>query len=301
MGVLSPLTNWLRKRKTLGRWALRAIPDVRRQIQISPIGPFYIRLRRNRSFWLRHPLTHEAFMLGALRHLIRHGDTVFDVGANIGLYGRFIVQAFGAGKLVAVEPMSENRPLLQANLDLGRINDRSVIMPLALGDVDADEKLQIDRMTTGSAALDRVTGGQPSESHAQYGLGAETEIVRVRTLDSLLRDEPSLPKPTVIKIDIEGAEAMALRGMQHTLRTHTPRLVIELHNPLSVRREVIEFLSGLGYHLFGYTFSDHRRTYRRITPAVLDELGDLFDLHHVVASMVESDVNTPVRLYEISG
>ena len=53
------------------------------------IGLFRIRARRNRSFWLRDPLAQERFPLAALRALVRPGDVVYDVGANIGLYTRF--------------------------------------------------------------------------------------------------------------------------------------------------------------------------------------------------------------------
>lgn len=298
MNPITRLAGYLRTQKTLGRWALRAIPDVRRQIRIAPIGPFYIRLRRNRSFWLRHPLTHEGAVLGGLRALIRPGDTVYDIGANIGLYARFMAH-FGAARIVAFEPMSENRPLFEANMRLGGIAGRVTLLPLALADKDGQESFQIDRVTTGSAALDRVTGGHASESHAQYGLAAATETVEVRTLDSLLAARPDLPPPRVMKIDIEGAETLCLRGAINTLRAHGPRLVIELHNPAAdVRREVVETLDRLGYFIHGYTFADPaRRAWRRITPAMLGELGDLFDLHHVFASKDEGDVSVAVEMF----
>lgn len=299
MNPLTAMTGWLRRRRTLGRWALRAIPDIRHEVRIAPIGRLAIRLRRNRSFWLRHPLTHEGFILGALRRLVRPGDTAYDVGANIGLYTRFMAH-FGAGRIVALEPMSENRPLLMDNIALGGLRGRVVVLPCALADRDGQEALQIDRVTTGSAALDRVTGGRASESHAQYGVPAATESVEVRRLDALLAERPEVPAPDVIKIDIEGAEGLCLAGAEETLRVRGPRLVIEMHEPArALRREVVQRLEGLGYFVYGYTFADPaRRVYRRVTTGVLDELSDdLFDLHHVVASKDESDVARAIGLY----
>lgn len=322
MNPVQKVAAWLRTQKTLGRWALRAIPDTRRTIQIDPIGAFVIRLRRNRSFWLRHPLTHEGMVLGSLRRLIRPGDCVYDIGANIGLYARFMTH-FGAGRVVAFEPMSENRPLLLENCRRGGIEDRVTVLPFALADADGQERFQIDRVTTGSAALDRVTAGHASESHEQYGVSPETELVEVRRLDTLLRERPDLPPPRVLKIDIEGAETLCLRGADETLARHGPRMVIELHAPIGagagaregaatggestpdtggdpdeVRREVFTALDTHGYYVYGYTFADPaQRRWQRITPAVLDELGGLFDLHHVVASRDESEVREAVELF----
>lgn len=289
------LAGWLRTRPTLGRWSLYCIPDIRRRIRISEIGPLVIRLRRNRSFWLRHPLTHEGFMFGALRRLTRPGDVAYDVGANIGMYARFWTRVFGAGRVVAFEPMTENRAMLIENLRLGGIQDRVDVLPFALGDADGEEALQLDRLSTGTATLDRITQGRPSEIHEQYGVSARTETVHVARLDSLLA-QGRIPPPSIIKIDIEGAEALCLRGGERTLIDHRPRLAIELHG-LPVARETLSILDRLGYFVYGYTFQDQRRSYRRITPSVADELEQKYDLHHIVASCVESEVREPIEPY----
>ena len=76
---------WLRDHPRLGGWALRLCPDIPIAITVPSIGPFRIRLRRHRSFWLRDPLTHDRFQLGALKCFVQPGSTVYDVGANIGL------------------------------------------------------------------------------------------------------------------------------------------------------------------------------------------------------------------------
>src|SRR5262245_6726420 len=93
--IIGKTASWLRARPALGRIALQCVPDVATRIDIEAIGPFYIRLRSNRSFWLRDPLTHERMVFGGLQRLVRPGDVVYDVGANLGLYARFLVAAFG--------------------------------------------------------------------------------------------------------------------------------------------------------------------------------------------------------------
>src|SRR5262245_10603555 len=109
MTVLDRIGAIVRTRPSLGRALIGSIPSVAWKIDVPGIGPLAINLRRNRSFWLRDPLTHEAFMLCALRRLISPGDIVFDAGANIGMYARFMIQQFGAAKVFAFEPMNQNQ------------------------------------------------------------------------------------------------------------------------------------------------------------------------------------------------
>src|SRR5262245_8748721 len=92
------VASWFRRRPRLASWALKLLPDVPITIRIPGIGPFRIRARRNRSFWLRDPLANEGFPLAALRAVVRPGDVVYDVGANIGLYTRYCATVLGAGR-----------------------------------------------------------------------------------------------------------------------------------------------------------------------------------------------------------
>src|SRR4051812_46356112 len=119
MSFIQSIAYALRTRPLLGRWALRMIPDIPWVFTMEGIGPFRVRLRRNRSFWLRKPLESESFPFAMLRRFVRPGDVVYDCGANLGLYERFLVSALQAGRVVAFEPVEENRRFLAANLALG--------------------------------------------------------------------------------------------------------------------------------------------------------------------------------------
>lgn len=272
----------------LGRFALKCIPDWKRAIHIDPIGPFVIRLRQHRSFWIRHPLTHERIMFAGLARLITHGCTAHDVGGNIGLYARFMTQAFGAAKVITFEPMSANKALLAENIRVGKCEDRITLVPVALSDHAGEALLQIDVVQSGSAALDEVTHGKPSEGHEHYGLPAQTETVPVRRLDDLVASG-EVPPPNFIKVDIEGAEAMYLRGAAETIRAHRPRFAIELHG-LDVAREVLTILDGHGYAVWSLVRrdTDANRTWERVTAATPDGLSRKYDLHHVFAEPTET-------------
>ena len=292
---LQKASEWLRHQPTLGRWALKCVPDVRVKILIEPIGGFNIRLRRNRSFWLRHPLTHELFPLGALQRLVKPDSVVYDVGANIGLYARFMLQQFGARCVVCFEPMTENRAMLEDNIRAGDCARQVQIMPWALCDKEGEEDLQVDDMMSGSATLDRVTGGNAANGRKQYGMEALTEKVSVARLDQLVASH-HLPPPNVIKVDIEGAEGLMLEGARETLRQHQPDLLIELHGA-SVAGSVFSTLTSLGYSCFGELNVDGRHQYTRVTQRMIDGLTDYYDLHFIVASTNPAKLEQPIEAY----
>jgi FkbM family methyltransferase len=242
--ILKSLHHAIRVHPTLGRMALYAIPDIRWSVNVRGIGSMSINLRRNRSYWLRDPLYHESFMLGAMQRLIRPDDIVFDVGANIGLYVRFMVQQFGAGRVIAFEPMSQNQALLNQNIPLGNCQDRVQIVATALADYDGMDEFQTDDISSASGTLNVITQGGPSQARRQYGLPPITETVTVARLDTMVEDG-TLPIPNVIKVDVEGAEERLLRGAVRTLEKHGPRLAIELHGS-EESRAVVRFLLHIG-------------------------------------------------------
>jgi FkbM family methyltransferase len=273
----------LRTRPALGRWALRMIPDVPWTLNLDGIGPFRVRLRRNRSLWLRNPQESESFPFAMLRHFVRPGEVVYDCGANLGLYDRFLVSNLGAGRVVAFEPSEENRRFLAANLALGKIGDRTTVLPFALADEDGTAEFQVDDVQTTSGALSRVTGGEASEGRRNLRLAPLTIRVPCRRLDTVVAEE-RLPPPDVIKIDVEGAEGLLLRGATGLLRERGPRLVVELHGA-GVAREVLELLFAQGYACAGKVGPHlHPAGYGPIDPSMLPRVRGLYDVHFIAAS-----------------
>ncbi|HEX3555883.1 MAG TPA: FkbM family methyltransferase [Thermoanaerobaculia bacterium] len=283
MPLVRSLAYSLRTRPLLARWALRLIPDVPWTLQVEGIGPFRVRLRRNRSWWLRKPLESESFPFAMLRHLVRPGDVVYDCGANLGLYARFLVSHLGAGRVVAFEPSPENRRFLAANLALGGIADRVTVLPMALADEDGMAEFQVDDMQTSSGTLSRVTGGEPCEGRRNLRLGPLTDQVLCRRLDTVVAEE-GLPLPDVIKIDVEGAEPLLLRGAAGILREHRPALVVELHGA-EVAREVLTLLHDLGYACAARVSAHlHPGGYGPVDPSVLPQVEGPYDVHFIVAA-----------------
>jgi FkbM family methyltransferase len=290
--MLFALHNTIRKTPWLGRIALRSIPDLLWTIEVRPIGKMQIRLRQHRMYWLRPPLSQECFMLAALQRFVRPQDVVYDIGANIGLYSRFLVHCCGASTVYAFEPMENNRHLLKKNLELGGCTSRVSVVPIALGNADGTCEFQVDDLSSNSGTLDAVTHGKPSASRAQYGLPPRTVRVSVARLDSLEKSH-GISTPDVIKLDVEGAEAFVLEGGKSVLSRHPCRLVIELHGP-EVAKKVLNELWNLGYSCWGRLSREGKATYSAIVPDDLKYITDKYSLHHVLASRDPDELCQPM-------
>jgi FkbM family methyltransferase len=294
MGFRSNVSGFVRNSPLVGRLALYLIPDLAWNITVPPVGKVAIRLRRQRGYWLRSPLSNDAFMLGALKRFVKPGDVVYDIGANIGVYCRFLIQRFEASQVYAFEPMSSNQAQLQRNLALGAGCAGKVrVMRYAVGDEDGTADFQVDDISSHSGSLDAVTAGRASESRRQYGLPPMVETVKVTRLDTIVSSE-HLPLPDVIKLDVEGAEAMALRGARALLLSRKPRILIELHN-LAVAMECLQILWDCGYFCFGYLGENREeRAYKKIEPTDFAMMKSDFSLHFLAASCVEAELTEPI-------
>jgi hypothetical protein len=118
---LAPLAARIRRFPGLTRFFLRLIPDWRWTLRIPKIGPLRIRLRRHRYLWLQDRLTTENFPFAALERITAPGSVVFDIGANIGPYTRFLHSLGSPARVVSFEPWLENVEILHENLQLGGI------------------------------------------------------------------------------------------------------------------------------------------------------------------------------------
>lgn len=163
----------------------------------------------------------------ALRRHVRPGDTVYDVGANLGFFS--LVAARLGARVEAFEPLPETAAAARRSAELNGVPVR--VHELAVG------------AAAGEAAFLRVDEG--SWSHlADRGRHARTSgelRVRVASLDEL-RGE--LPSPAVIKVDVEGSEVAVLDGAAGLLREARPVIVVETHE---TNAEVADRLEATGY------------------------------------------------------
>jgi FkbM family methyltransferase len=154
---------------------------------------------------------YETAELAFFRALLKPGMCVLDLGANIGLYA---VPAGAAvapgGRVYAFEPEPNNLSYLRRNLAENAIENVEVL-PVCVGD------------RPGAITLYLAEGG--IGTHSIGKVGAQSIEVDVVCIDDVLRDVV----PDVIKIDIEGYEPAALRGMSRILTAARPTVLIEFN------------------------------------------------------------------------
>jgi len=154
----------------------------------------------------------------AVRRLLKPGQAFVDIGANIGWFSAIAATILrDEGSIVAVEPRPDIFHWLVQTLDLAEMGTRISAHQLALGDAPGSIDLTWGRNTPNPGGSRLVRDGIPE--------GQEGVRVDMVTLDSL-----ALPSCDFIKIDVEGAEMIALRGGSDTISRDRPIVMSEIHN-----------------------------------------------------------------------
>jgi FkbM family methyltransferase len=173
---------------------------------------------------------------------LKEDDVFYDIGSSVGLISTIAAKCLTKGRVISFEPDLENLKSLKENLRLNKLINCKVLN-IALG----DKKDKLKLYTSGS------NGFSPSLQKVN-GIDSFVEI-EVDTIDNLILKE-NLPFPDVIKIDIEGAEFMALCGMDKLLKSkENPRVIfIEIHPDFlpffeTSKDEILVYLNSLDYKM----------------------------------------------------
>jgi len=200
------------------------------------------------------------------KKVVKEGDTVLDLGANLGYFTLLAARLVGEkGRVYAFEPEPTNYSLLLKNIELNGYSN-VVAVQKAVSDVKGKVKFFLDSRDTGA--------------HTIYQSGDRKKYIEIEavTLDDFLKDENH--RVNVIKMDIEGAELAALSGMQQIIReSDNLKIFAEFHLPAIASSGISpqEFISRLmeDYHFSILAIGDYARDkkYSEINDA--DELMNL--------------------------
>lgn len=190
----------------------------------------------------------EETWLAMQRHL-GPGSTFVDIGAHDGYCSLKAARVVGlSGQVIAVEANPEMVVTVRDNLRASGAQGISVV-PVACSDRETTLTLFVAAQSnTGSSSF--------SERNAsQYGQAGQSYQVPTRTLDAILR-EAGVTRVDVVKIDVEGAEFLVLKGAVETLARYHPVLLVELDDSLlgsmgTSSAEITEFLRARGYSVRG--------------------------------------------------
>jgi len=177
-----------------------------------------------------------------LEKVLSSKSVFIDVGANLGIYTLVASRLVGqAGRVIAVEPSFQSFPVLQENIVLNRLTN-----VLALS-VALAEKTAKAWLYQGKDPGQNSLGKDPSCNGA-------VEEVFTQTLDSVLLDA-SIDKVDLIKMDVEGAEELVLRGANRVVTSERPMIIFEFQ-PQAAQRLGLSpsgawnLLEGLNYEFF---------------------------------------------------
>lgn len=196
-------------------------------------------------FWFRLELLihrHEAETRHHFRRLIQPGMTVLDVGAHVGYYTRIASRLIGEnGRVVCFEPHPRNRGFLENNTTGASNVD---ILSVAAAEQEGTAELYDYLMMSASGSLHYdeslrdVQRQQLTESDysPRIAAGHQVEKFTVRTapIDDCLQ-ELGISTVDLVKMDIEGAELGALRGMKRTIAQSPGLSLIMEYNPMGLR------------------------------------------------------------------
>jgi len=208
-------------------------------------------VRTRRGFMMRTRLNdyvpREIFLLGEwepdttrlLASSLKNGDVFLDIGANVGYFAVFAGRLVGEkGKVFAFEPLPEVRAELEHNISLNRLSNCRV-MPFAASDRAENITLHVPEGILGNTSMRSQAKGREIQAQAAR-------------VDDLLGDQ----QVSMVKVDIEGAEHLALSGMEKILRRDKPQLIVEVTD--SSLREFGSSAEKLGQFLVSLGYEFHR-------------------------------------------
>lgn len=255
------------------------IPTMERvkNFKTIPDDPFWFRLELLRG-------THEPETTILFNRLVKPGMTVLDIGAHVGYYSHRFAQKVGEnGRIVSFEPHPRTYQTLQQNI---RPFKNITTFQVALAEKSGKAELHDYLVMSASGSLNYDPSIENLQKSTQSNhdfaprLGenfkAKTYIVDTRTVDDCLA-ELNIDQVDIVKMDIEGAELGALRGMSQTI-ANSPNMALVMeynpqalrgfgHNPVSALFEVME----MGFTSLQAIESDGSLTDLAIDKALLEQ------------------------------
>ena len=183
----------------------------------------------------------DADLIAVAEKHLNEQSIVWDIGANVGVFGFAAAAIAKKGTVLCVEADCWLVGLMRRTIRLPFYRDSDVrIVPVAVSSADAIAEFQIASRGRQSNAL--------AEARGRSTMGGVREVQYVPTLrlDTLLETQPA---PDFVKIDIEGAELIALGGGNKLLSEVRPIFYIEVGRDVS--KAVFDLFTANGY--LGFT------------------------------------------------
>jgi len=209
---------------------------------ISSYGPFVLD-----SKYMLSDFSHRSSGADAgfdqLVETARGARCVLDVGAHVGLCSLPLSAVVDpqVGHVFAFEPSAANRKLLYRHLELNNACNVSLV-PTLVGDInDASVKFYENVAASGMNTI------------APISQAGQVEIHRMTTIDAFCGEHRITPD--IVKMDIEGAEVLALKGAREVLKRYRPTVFLSVH-PRQIAAlghstaELRQIIDDIGYRVW---------------------------------------------------
>lgn len=244
------MKKYIWKLRALGRigWIRKMVQSVYRLlyqedkeviISTGPLKGLKWKCRKGEQFYM--PMgVYEQETAAWLSKVIESGHTYIDIGANSGyftLLGAKLVTENGC--VVAFEPVPE---IYQSVVDKVALNDflNVTVESCVVGDVNCDSIRFVIENNGANSHIEAINTGHFNSNQNRV---IETSMVSLQSYCSKRKI-----RPDVLKIDVEGAEALVLRGISELIIKCRPRMIISTHTQ-ELKRECQELLESYGFEV----------------------------------------------------
>lgn len=200
-----------------------------------------------------------SFMKDVIFEYVRPEDVCLDIGAHVGMYTIPIALRVGSkGRVIAFEPNEQNFNSLLRNISFNKL-DNIHSLRMAVSNEDGEIPFYCRPNTDQHSIYPDIPWSSPN--------GQYTVLVKSARIDTLVSNG-TIPKPNFIKIDIEGGELEAIRGLGEAGK-HARAMLVEIHEKRLILAghddpfdEVVNSLKNLGFSKFKRLDWKHVLAYR---------------------------------------
>lgn len=202
--------------------------------RLVPKSRIWVRVEEGlaEGLWMRVQLPEETFLWrgdhepdvqAVLAKLAQPGWVTYDVGSYVGFFALAMARAGGpAGRVVAFEPDPESAARLREHVARNQMDNYIQVVEAAAWHKSAD-KIPYRR-----GAQARSQGGVVADGMNPVLAAGEQILVRSISLDEFIAD--GNPAPQLIKVDVEGGEALILAGAENLIIRGKPLIICEVHH-----------------------------------------------------------------------
>ena len=197
---------------------------------------------------LLHRLLREGYyeprISGLFFSFINPEGDILDVGSNIGFFAVGGAKKLTTGRLLAAEPTSEAFERLSENVRRNGVEDRVILFKGLIGPSKGQAKIHYMPGREEYSSMNKL------EHFATKDQDIRTDVVPVERLDDLVRAHGL--RPSLVKVDVEGAEYSVFEGASRVLSEFRPIVISELWRaPLNAcgrtAADVVRLFESAGY------------------------------------------------------